>query len=113
MFTNSSRNNGGKYCSRFKSGVSGAGVTPTEASHYPNCSDSISPYAVTTHRHGPEIQEKLAKFGNNKVSFTPHLVPVIQRDNHNCHSFIKEDISSEYVRESYSEFYEGEPSQNT
>ena len=41
-----------------KSGVSGAGVNPSEASHYPNCSDSISPYAVTTHRHGPEIMEK-------------------------------------------------------
>jgi N-acetyl-gamma-glutamyl-phosphate reductase len=92
-----------------KSGVSGAGVTPTESSHYPNCSDSISPYAVTTHRHGPEIQEKLAKFGNNKVSFTPHLVPVIRGIMTTVHSFISEDISSEYVRESYSEFYEREP----
>ena len=92
-----------------KSGVSGAGVTPSEASHYPNCSDSISPYAVTTHRHGPEIQEKLAKFGNSKVSFTPHLVPVIRGIMTTVHSFINEDITSEYVRESYIDFYEGEP----
>ncbi len=92
-----------------KSGVSGAGVTPTEASHYPNCSDNVSPYAVTTHRHGPEIQEKLAKFGNTKVSFTPHLVPVIRGIITTVHSFLLEDLSSEYIQEIYKEFYEGEP----
>jgi len=92
-----------------KSGVSGAGVTPTDATHFPNCSDSVSPYAVTTHRHGPEIQEKLSKFGNAKVSFTPHLVPVIRGIMTTVHSFIIEDVSSDYVQEIYKEFYDGEP----
>ncbi len=92
-----------------KSGVSGAGVTPSEATHYPNCSDSVSPYAVITHRHGPEIQEKLSKIGNCRVSFTPHLVPVIRGIMTTVHSFIIEDVSSEYVHEIYNEFYDGEP----
>jgi len=92
-----------------KSGVSGAGVTPSEATHYPNCSDSVSPYAVITHRHGPEIQEKLSKIGNCRVSFTPHLVPVIRGIMTTVHSFITEDVSSEYVHEIYKEFYDGEP----
>ena len=92
-----------------KSGVSGAGVNPNEATHYPNCSDSVSPYAVTTHRHGPEIQEKLSNFGKAKVSFTPHLVPVIRGIMTTVHGFITEDVSSEYVTEIYKEFYEGEP----
>ena len=92
-----------------KSGVSGAGVNPNEATHYPNCSDSVSPYAVTTHRHGPEIQEKLSNFGKAKVSFTPHLVPVIRGIMTTVHSFITEDVSTEYVTEIYKEFYEGEP----
>ena len=92
-----------------KSGVSGAGVNPNEATHYPNCSDSVSPYAVTTHRHGPEIQEKLSNFGKAKVSFTPHLVPVIRGIMTTVHGFITEDVSSEYVAEIYKEFYEGEP----
>ncbi|MDD3985867.1 MAG: N-acetyl-gamma-glutamyl-phosphate reductase, partial [Methanobacterium sp.] len=92
-----------------KSGVSGAGVNPSEASHYPNCSDSISPYAVTTHRHGPEISEKLNRFGSVEVSFTPHLVPVIRGIITTVHSFIKEDISSEYIQELYNDFYAGEP----
>jgi len=92
-----------------KSGVSGAGVNPTETTHYPNCSDSVSPYAVTTHRHGPEIQEKLSKFGPSKVSFTPHLVPVIRGIMSTVHGFITEDVIPEYVQEIYNEFYEGEP----
>ncbi len=92
-----------------KSGVSGAGVNPNEATHYPNCSDSVSPYAVTTHRHGPEIQEKLSNFGKAKVSFTPHLVPVIRGIMTTVHGFITEDVSSEYVAEIYKEFYDGEP----
>jgi N-acetyl-gamma-glutamyl-phosphate reductase len=92
-----------------KSGVSGAGVTPSEATHYPNCSDSVSPYAVITHRHGPEIQEKLSKIENCRVSFTPHLVPVIRGIMTTVHSFIIEDVSSEYVHEIYKEFYDGEP----
>jgi N-acetyl-gamma-glutamyl-phosphate reductase len=92
-----------------KSGVSGAGVKPTDATHYPNCSDSVSPYAVTTHRHGPEIQEKLSKFGDSKVSFTPHLVPVIRGIMTTTHSFLLEDVSTEYVQDIYKEFYDGEP----
>lgn len=92
-----------------KSGVSGAGVTPSEATHYPNCSDSVTPYAVITHRHGPEIQEKLSKIENCRVSFTPHLVPVIRGIMTTVHSFIIEDVSSEYVHEIYKEFYDGEP----
>jgi N-acetyl-gamma-glutamyl-phosphate reductase len=92
-----------------KSGVSGAGVKPSESTHYPNCSDSISPYAVTTHRHGPEIMEKLNIFGSARVSFTPHLVPVIRGIMTTVHSFITEDVSPEYVRELYNDFYAGEP----
>jgi len=92
-----------------KSGVSGAGVNPTATTHYPNCSDSVSPYAVTTHRHGPEIQEKLSKFGSTKVSFTPHLVPVIRGIMSTAHGFLTSDVSPEYIHELYKDFYDGEP----
>lgn len=92
-----------------KSGVSGAGVKPTEKTHYPNCSDNVSPYAVTSHRHMPEIQEKLGKFGDVRVSFTPHLVPVTRGILTTVHSFLKEDVSSDYIKEVYDKFYKDEP----
>ncbi len=92
-----------------KSGVSGVGVKPTESSHYPNCSDSISPYAVVSHRHGPEIREKLSYYGDARVSFTPHLVPVIRGILTTVHSFLIEDMSSEYIYDLYQEYYKDEP----
>ena len=92
-----------------KTGISGAGVKPTEATHYPNCSDNVGAYSVTTHRHMPEIQEKLSEVSDVKVSFTPHLVPVIRGILSTVHTFLLEDVTSSYIKEVYDEFYKGEP----
>ncbi|MGF7119148.1 N-acetyl-gamma-glutamyl-phosphate reductase [Methanobacterium oryzae] len=92
-----------------KTGVSGAGIKPTEATHYPNLGDNVNPYAVTTHRHMPEIEQEVVKFGDVKVSFTPHLVPVIRGILTTVHTFLKEDVSSDYVKEVYDAFYDDEP----
>ncbi|MEO1131034.1 MAG: N-acetyl-gamma-glutamyl-phosphate reductase, partial [Planctomycetota bacterium] len=49
------------------SGVSGAGRTPNERTHF--CNISLQPYAVGQHRHTPEI----AEHARTPVVFTPHL----------------------------------------
>lgn len=55
-----------------KSGVSGAGRKSDEAYSYCAIDESFKAYGVFTHRHAPEIAEKL----NTPVIFTPHLLPV-------------------------------------
>jgi N-acetyl-gamma-glutamyl-phosphate reductase len=55
-----------------KSGVSGAGRSPTATVHYSHVTDSIWPYKVFAHRHQPEISQELGQ----DVLFTPHLLPV-------------------------------------
>jgi N-acetyl-gamma-glutamyl-phosphate reductase len=55
-----------------KSGISGAGKTPTERTHYSECHDSISAYGVFAHRHAAEIEQELGV----RVTFVPHLVPL-------------------------------------
>lgn len=55
-----------------KSGVSGAGKTPTERTHFSECHGSISAYGVFSHRHGAEIEQELGI----PVTFVPHLVPL-------------------------------------
>ena len=55
-----------------KSGVSGAGRTPTDRVHYSHATDNVSPYNVYAHRHAPEIEQELGV----EVTFTAHLVPV-------------------------------------
>lgn len=55
-----------------KSGVSGAGKTPTERTHFSEVHGSLSAYGVFGHRHGAEIEQGLGR----EVTFTPHLVPL-------------------------------------
>ena len=55
-----------------KSGISGAGKTPTERTHFSECHDSISAYGVFGHRHAAEIEQELGV----PVTFVPHLVPI-------------------------------------
>jgi N-acetyl-gamma-glutamyl-phosphate reductase len=61
-----------------KSGVSGAGRTPKLPYHYPECNESVSAYAVGSHRHTPEIEQALTDIAGKPVSvvFTPHLMPM-------------------------------------
>ena len=91
-----------------KTGVSGAGVNPSSTTHYPNIADNINPYKISSHRHMSEIQQELHGFEDVKVSFTPHLVPVIRGIQTTSHSFLIEDITTEELREVYEKEYDGE-----
>ena len=55
-----------------KSGISGAGKTPTERTHFSERHGSVAAYGVLAHRHGAEIEQELGR----PVTFTPHLVPL-------------------------------------
>ena len=64
------------------SGVSGGGREPGRSFHYPECTDSVSPYKVGAHRHTPEIARNYAEMAAQggapapSLVFTPHLVPM-------------------------------------
>ncbi len=55
-----------------KSGISGAGKTPTERTHFSECHGSVAAYGVFSHRHQAEIEQELGR----PVTFVPHLVPL-------------------------------------
>jgi len=55
-----------------KSGVSGAGKTPSERTHFCEVDQSLSAYGVFAHRHAAEIEQELGR----PVTFVPHLVPL-------------------------------------
>ena len=55
-----------------KSGVSGAGKSPSERTHFSEIHGSLAAYGVFNHRHGAEIEQGLGR----EVTFTPHLVPL-------------------------------------
>lgn len=60
-----------------KSGVTGAGRTPSEANLFTEINDGFKAYAVSGHRHSGEINQELSAFAGVSVqpTFTPHLLP--------------------------------------
>jgi N-acetyl-gamma-glutamyl-phosphate reductase len=55
-----------------KSGISGAGKTPTERTHFSECYGNVGAYGVFAHRHAVEIEQEIG----TPVTFVPHLVPL-------------------------------------
>ena len=55
-----------------KSGISGAGKTPNERTHFCENHGSVAAYGIFSHRHTAEIEQEL----KTPVTFVPHLVPL-------------------------------------
>ena len=54
------------------SGVSGAGRSLTDATHFAAADEDFSAYGLLYHRHTPEIEQAVGA----SVLFTPHLAPM-------------------------------------
>jgi N-acetyl-gamma-glutamyl-phosphate reductase len=62
-----------------KSGVSGAGKSPSQGTHFSETSEGIRAYkSGGQHRHTAEIEQELSRIAGKdmRVTFTPHLVPM-------------------------------------
>ncbi len=55
-----------------KSGISGAGKSPSDRTHFCENHGSVAAYGVFAHRHTAEIEQELGA----SVTFVPHLVPL-------------------------------------
>jgi N-acetyl-gamma-glutamyl-phosphate reductase len=89
-----------------KTGVSGAGRTPTDAVHFSRAADNVSPYKVYAHRHTPEIEQELGV----PVTFTPHLVPVDRGLLSTCYARLEGGAPhADDLLEEYRAYYAGHP----
>ena len=63
-----------------KSGASGAGRIANQATLLCEITESFKPYAVSGHRHFPEIKQELELIAGKPVglTFVPHLLPMIR-----------------------------------
>lgn len=93
------------------SGVTGSGREPSQAAHYPECADSISPYKVGAHRHQPEIDRYLSQMAGMAISsvFTPHLAPMGRGIVSTLYFRLKKPMTVEALHAAYAAFYEKEP----
>ncbi|HET7467411.1 MAG TPA: N-acetyl-gamma-glutamyl-phosphate reductase [Candidatus Dormibacteraeota bacterium] len=92
-----------------KSGVSGAGRSPGLGSHFSEVNESLGAYAISGHRHLPEVTQELMALGSNglRVTFVPHLVPMTRGILATCYFDLKGPVDD--LRGAYAEFYAGQP----
>ncbi|MCL4514811.1 MAG: N-acetyl-gamma-glutamyl-phosphate reductase [Firmicutes bacterium] len=92
-----------------KSGVSGAGHTPAQEFHFPECQENLRAYKVVGHRHTPEIEQEISELAGEKVlvSFTPHLVPMIRGILSTLHLKLRAPAKTGDLLALYREFYAG------
>jgi N-acetyl-gamma-glutamyl-phosphate/LysW-gamma-L-alpha-aminoadipyl-6-phosphate reductase len=94
-----------------KVGSSGAGSSPSKASHHPERSGGTRPYKPVNHRHIPEIEQELNHFSKKpvKISFTPHAVNMVRGILSTVHTFYMKDLTLKQVWMTYRSAYEKEP----
>ncbi len=94
-----------------KSGVSGAGRTPKQPFHFPDCTENFKAYRVALHQHTPEIEQELGRIAGEdlQVTFTPHLVPMIRGILCTIYLDLNETKSEADLLSIYNSFYGGSP----
>ncbi len=92
-----------------KSGVSGAGRSPKQPFHFPECTENFKAYRVAAHQHTPEIEQELGRLAeeNITVTFTPHLVPMIRGILSTIYLELNREVTAEDISGLYRDFYKG------
>jgi N-acetyl-gamma-glutamyl-phosphate reductase len=93
-----------------KTGVTGAGRKATLGLHFSEVADGAHAYAVGKHRHTPEIEQELSRYGHAaQVSFTPHLVPMNRGMIATCYVELAGNTTVEALRALYVNRYKDDP----
>ena len=101
-----------------KSGVSGAGRGLSLTTHFSEVNENVSAYAVSGHRHMPEITQELRRYGRGfepRLTFLPHLIPMTRGILDSCYATLKDGAIApgpegvKEIRALYESFYRDEP----
>jgi N-acetyl-gamma-glutamyl-phosphate reductase len=94
-----------------KSGVTGAGRSPSEKTHLPELYNGITPYSVTGHRHLAEIEQELSTVAGSTLAatFVPHLLPTSRGLLVTAHVRLVQPLDQADVDDLYRARYDGEP----
>lgn len=91
-----------------KTGVSGAGRSPSASTHFAETAEGTRPYKVAgSHRHTPEIEQELSILagGPLRVLLTPHMVPMTRGLLSTCYARACPGTTVEACREAARHFY--------
>lgn len=88
-----------------KSGVSGAGKTPSERTHFSENHGSVAAYGIFSHRHTAEIEQALGQ----AVTFVPHLVPLDRGILETIYTRVRPGVTAEQIAETFATAYAEAP----
>jgi N-acetyl-gamma-glutamyl-phosphate reductase len=93
-----------------KTGVSGAGKTPSPTFHYPARYEAMNAYKISGHQHVYEIERELGLVAGQeiKITFTPHVVPLTRGILTTIYAQLKADSDIKTVQDTYGTFYTDE-----
>ena len=95
-----------------KSGVSGAGRAPKQATLYCEIAESFNAYGLDGHRHSAEMKEQfdMAVQGNDSVQFhfVPHLIPTKRGILSTIHCKSNDNVSVTKMRDYLTDFYKND-----
>jgi len=94
-----------------KSGISGAGRSPSLTTHFSEVNESVGAYKVGRHQHTPEIEHILGTVSAEpvRIVFTPHLVPMTRGILMTLYARLKKGVSESDLDEAYKAVYADEP----
>jgi N-acetyl-gamma-glutamyl-phosphate reductase len=94
-----------------KSGVSGAGRSPSLTVHFCEVAESFKAYKVAAHRHNPEMEAVLSREAGRPVtlSFVPHLVPMSRGMLTTLYARPSGTLTARMVQDCLASFYQGRP----
>lgn len=88
-----------------KSGVSGAGKSLSERTHFSECHGSVAAYGLFGHRHTPEMEQALGC----GVTFVPHLVPLDRGILSTAYARLRPGVTAPRVSEALHAAYDAAP----
>jgi N-acetyl-gamma-glutamyl-phosphate reductase len=88
-----------------KSGISGAGKTPSERTHFSENHGSVSAYGIFSHRHTAEIEQEIGR----AVTFVPHLVPLDRGILETIYTRVKPGTTAAQIAELFDAAYKDAP----
>ena len=101
----------GEHRGRLKSGVSGAGRSPSLTVHFCEVAESFKAYKVAVHRHNPEMEAVLSREAGRRVNitFVPHLVPMSRGMLSTLYARPSAAVGAQAVRDCIASYYKGRP----
>ena len=88
-----------------KSGISGAGRTPSDRTHFSEVHGSVAAYGIFAHRHVAEIEQQLG----SDVTFVPHLVPLDRGILETIYVRVRPEVTAFEIEAAFTAAYDDAP----